>query len=288
MAYVIYSFDGVSVPTYLQDGDQQNIGTGAALTNFVQLASGNFFDNYGSGRSPRGIRSITKTGYIWGATAADTKDTLDTWRSKIGVRAKLYVQYDDATQRWQWARLENVSSPRRGSDKGDWIAVDFTWVTADQWWRGTAHPTGGWVWGDSTWTFGDGTATFGEDYQTFTLDANPDSFTLSNGGNIDTNNLRMSIIPSEAMSFLSISNYTNAAVIGYTGTVAAGQELIIDCGAMSVTLNGNDAFSSFYKLHTAAPWMPLSPGDNSLSILYTAADSLTGDDMLFSWTDAWA
>jgi len=286
MAYILLSFDSLTIPTYLQDGDQQNIGTGSALTNFTQLAGGGFFDNYGSSVSPRAIQSITKTGFIWGDTAADTRDTLDNWRAKIGVRGKLTVQYDDSTERWQYARLTDVSTPRRGSDKGNWLVVNFTWMTADQKWFGTAHPVQGWTWGDGSWTFGDGTATFGEEFEEFTFDANPDSFSLSNGGNVDATDLVISLRPNEAVSSLTISNSANGASMTFSDTITAGTELIINVGAMSITNGGDNAFSGF--ANNQIPWMPLAPGTNTITVQYVAADSLNGDIIDFRWKDAWA
>jgi hypothetical protein len=58
MAYVISMFDGLALSPYIQRGDSQDIGTGAALTSFLQLPGGGYYDNYRDRISPQGIRPL--------------------------------------------------------------------------------------------------------------------------------------------------------------------------------------------------------------------------------------
>lgn len=290
MSYVLYAFDGLAIPTYLQDGDSQNIGTGNALTNFTQLAGGGFFDNYGDLTSPQAIQPITKSGVIWGDDAGDTKDILDAWRAKIGKRGRLSVLYDDGAIRWQWARLQSVNTPRRQDHKSHYLPIELSWVTADQNWRGIVSSEEEWVWGDLSWVFGDGFAEFGEEDHLYPITTTNMDTVINNGGNINSTDLRISIIPDVDITAFAVSNQTISTnqimVIGTT--FSAGEEIVIDCGAMSVTVNGSDAYQYFLKFTSGPDWLPLLPGDNTIRASYNIASGTLNTNVGYSWTEYWA
>ena len=134
MPYVIQQFGNLIVPPYLHPGDGQDLGTGGALTSFLQLPGGGYYDNYQSHISPQGIRPISKSGIFLG-TPQELREQLDAWRAMLGRRAKLAVLFDDGALRWQWARLQDVSTPRGVEVKHGWMPFAFTWITAAQNWR---------------------------------------------------------------------------------------------------------------------------------------------------------
>lgn len=282
MAYVIHQFDGLVVPKAIQQGDVQNMGTGAALSSFQQLPGGGFYDNYGSARSPQGIRPITKSGIIHATTAAGIVAELDALRLKLGVRGKLTIKMADGSMRWQWARLVSADVPRPAEAAGLWLPFDLQWVTAAQVWYGIVSSPSAWVWGDGSWVWGDGTITFGANGTEETLTATgatTQALTLNNGGNIDATNVQVTVTAgTNSITAITWTNATSGYSWTWTGTVTAGNALVIDTGSMSVQNNGNNAYSGFTPSHKRI-WDVLSPGDNSITVTVTgngAADGTIG------------
>lgn len=212
MAYVVKLFDGLEVPEYITRGDSQDMGTGSALTNFLPLPGGGFYDNYKSRKSPQGIRPVSKSGVLWGTTA-ELIEQLDAWRGKIGVRGRLVIEMDDGTLRWQWARLQDVSAPRPSNAKGGWLPFTLTWITVAQDWRGIVFLDDGWTWGDETWTFGDGSAEFGTSAQSFNVVSSGTIVTLEHGGNIDATRLSIRFEMTGSWEDLTIINRTTGQTI---------------------------------------------------------------------------
>lgn len=235
MAYELRLFDELVISPYLMPADQQDIGTGAALTSFMSLPGGGFYDNYRSRRSPQGIRPINKSGILWG-NAAELKAQIDAWRGKIGKRGKLTVQFDDGSMRWQWARLQDFSAPRPGSAKGGWLAFSATWITAAQNWRGVVR-AGGWTWGDDTWVFGDGSAEFGVGAYTFDISTGLILVPLMHNGNIDATNLKLTVNLSGTWKDLVITNTVTGQLFQIVRPSANGTPFIeIDTASHSVYL----------------------------------------------------
>lgn len=232
--YRIYAFDGLALPEYVDDGGVDNLGTGAALTSFIQLPGG-YYDNYGNNRAPQGIRPITKTCVLYGSTQETLKNNLDALRAKLGKRGKLSVLFDDGSMRWQWARLTNIDTPRTVDAMTKWLPCSLTWVTADQIWFKVIVSAEEWTWGDGTWTFGDGTAEIGESGTSATLTSTSSSlqsFTINHGGNIDATNVAVRITA-------GTSGITSWGYINYTRNEFMADDTVLAAGE-SITVNGGD------------------------------------------------
>ncbi len=279
MAYVIYQFDGLVVPTAIQGGDEQNMGTGEALSSFQQLPGGGFYDNYGTAKSPQGIRPITKSGIIHATTAALLVAELDALRVKLGVRGKLTIRMDDGSLRWQWARLTTANLPRPAEAAGLWLPFDLQWVTAAQVWYGIVASPSEWVWGDGSWIWGDGTVEFGANGTEETLTATgatTQALTLNNGGNINATNVQVTVTAGTAtITAITWANATSGYSWTWTGTVAVGEALVIDSGSMSVTNDGDNAYSGFTPSHKRI-WDYLVPGDNAITLTVTGNGAVDG------------
>jgi len=234
VSYVIQSFGDLIVPPWLHAGDAQDIGTGGALTSFLQLPGGGYYDNYQSSISPQGIRPISKSGVFLG-TPTELRQQLDAWRAMLGHRAKLSVLFDDGALRWQWARLQDVSTPRGVEVKRGWLPFALTWITAAQNWRGAVNEE--WTWGDGTWDFGDGSAYYGVGKQVFSLTGSAATFTVNHGGSIDASNVKLRFDIMEAWQDLKIINQTTGQTIDIDrGSAIARPWVEIDSGARTVYL----------------------------------------------------
>lgn len=222
MSYVLKLFDGLLIPEEIQRGDSQDLGTGSALTSFLPLPGGGYYDNYQDRKSPQGIRPLSKLGLFWG-THSELRELLDDWRAKIGVRGRLTIEYDDGSLRWQWARLQDVSTPRPSNAKGGWLPFTFTWITAAQNWRGVVYGEEDWTWGDESWVFGDGSAEMGVGAQTFTLADADERITVTHNGNIDAPNVKL--------RFDMVGTWQDLTVVNET----TGQQIIINRAASDVS-----------------------------------------------------
>lgn len=282
MSYFIYAFDGLELSSYAQLNDEQNMGTGQALTSFIQVPGGGFYDNYGSNRSPQGIRPITKNMVLVGDTSAALLTALDAMRAKLGVRGKLTVQYDDGSLRWQWARLTSANTPRTRYAVGNLLPCELTFITASQIWYGVVVTDPQWSWGDLSWTFGDGTVELGESGTSTTMTATgatgsppaggtTQDIVLANNGNRDVINLIIHATAAGGSTFAGITftNTTNGYVCYYEGTINTTKTLRIDTGAMTVRHNNSGSYADAYANFTANDvrnWLPLSPGNNTIRL----------------------
>jgi hypothetical protein len=196
----------------------QNLGTGQALTSFLPLPGGGFYDNYRDRKSPQGIRPISKSGLFYGSHD-ELEEEINAWRALLGVRDKLSVLWDNGAIRWQWARLQSVETPRASDAKGGWLPFTLTWISAAQNWRGVVYDEVDWTWGDDTWVWGDGTAAMGVGNQQFSLTVNNQSVTAAHNGNIDAPNL--------ILRFAITGTWQDVTVVNQT----TGQAIIIDRAA---------------------------------------------------------
>lgn len=280
-------------------GQQDNLGTGRALTSWQQLPDGTFFDNYhGVERRPQGIRPVTKEGVLYAETAAEIESTIDYLRAHIGVMEKLTVQMRSGDLRWQWAVLKEVDSPAP-SGRPTSVPLQLTWETAAQQWFGLVNGDG-WSVGDDTFLLGDGTAELGQQSFTYTINGNGSNrfFSLTHNGNIPATNLLVTVTAgSTNLSQVTIESVAASAATGvdwivtYLGTVAAGDSLVIDCGAQNITNDGNDAYSG---LTWVAPgWLRLeanrdgTPRTNSMRVFVVGNTNLDAT-VSFEWYDHYA
>lgn len=235
--YEIISFDGVTVPPYLQRGDSQNMGTGSAQTDFRQIPGGGFYRMRRTKRSPQGIRPVTKSCVIWGDSAADARAQLDAWRQKIGVYGKLTVRFFDGSQRWQWAELQDVDAPVAASVKSNYVPLSLTWQTAAQHWNGLIWGSG-WTVGDGSFLLGDGSAEVGQTALTFALPSDTSNrVTVTNGGNIDVATLIIEYTNTRGIpqTPISILNLVTGQHVRWTGWVQSNQILRVNTRDMTIT-----------------------------------------------------
>lgn len=256
MAYIIRMFNGLEISPYLRAGDNQDLGTGAALTSFLPLPGGGYYDNYRDLKSPQGIRPITKSGLFLG-TQTELRQELQAWRAMLGVRGRLTVEFDDGILRWQWARLQDVSTPRPRENKGGWLQFALTWITAAQNWRGVVYGEEDWTWGDGTWLFGDGSAEMGVDAQSFTLSDADETVTVTHNGDIDAPNVTLRLEMTGSWEDVTIVNETT------------GQQLIVERAAPDST--------PMLEINAGARSLYLVGAPQTINTIYRDRDSLEID-----------
>ena len=287
-------------------GQEDNLGTGRALTSWQQLPDGTFFDNYyGVERRPQGIRPVTKEGVIYGADADEIEDTIDYLRAHIGAMDKLTVQMRSGDLRWQWAVFKEVDTPAP-SGRPTAVPMQLTWETAAQHWYGLVNTGDGWTVGDDSFTLGDGTAELGQNSYTYTLTVDsgsiPQNFNLTHRGNIPATNLIIRVTAGTTdITYLRIRQVTSTLAYGpweiyyyqsgLPPILAAGETLVIDCGALNITNDGDDAYADLFW--DWPQWLRLEAnrdGTPKLNQIYVYVDGNANADatVSFEWYDHYA
>lgn len=237
--YWINQFDGLELPLYIPAGQSDNMGTGEALQAFTQIPGG-FFDNYGTRRSPQGIRPIVVNRMIIATSAANLQTQIDGLRGKIGVRGKLSANFPDDSIRWQWARLVSCDIPSEAEQILS-APVRLEFVTASQLWNGIITTPTEWTWGDETWVFGDGTAEFGESGTTETITANTggtQAFTVTHNGNLTATNIVITVTAGTSdVDYIYYDNATTQSrivlVVSGASGIETGKKLVVNAAERS-------------------------------------------------------
>lgn len=202
---------------------------------------------------------------------------------------KLWMQPADpeTPERYCYARLSNLSKPNNSAKHTDLfmrVQISFSvqyprwmqdmsslaiwgknnnWGDAGLFWGGSGasqnvgSPAAAYGWGSGP-TWGGGTL-WGA--------ATDMSLTYANDGNAISLPRLIFICTEAAASGITIERIEGIYVresLSYTGAIALGQVLSIDCRALNVELDGVGAYNNFDYTHPA--WLQLKPGANTLRI----------------------
>lgn len=236
------------------------------------------FDQYGTDAAPHEIGNVSITFVLVAESRGemqakrDTVNALASW----GVR-RLYMQPGDQSERWCEARVNNIQMAQRidaWSDLHQPVTIDFQ--VSDPYWL--QQGTESWSWGDGTLWGGN---LWGGAATSRTLNTTANDFIETVAG-VHTTFPRLSLsVPTGA----SCTNPRIQRVIGgqivdevgYTGTLAAGSALEINCRRLSVRLNSVNAYSAAFTWLKPS-WFRLEPGANAIRVLFssvTGAPTLT-------------
>ena len=267
MAYQIYQFDSVTLPTY-NPTQEHNVQVASTLT----LAIGGVADYYGSRRrtpqitqfSIRGIYAgdyyslVTESGaylsdesnnhLIAHSITADLRMQLDALRAVVGTRGTLYrKRWDDLAVQWKTARLLQVRRSPQTDDRTAKAELECTFEAPDANWRSStaAAPSATLISGGTVTLAAANTGDQTVDDATLTITAS--------GGTITS---------------ITVVNAATGITWTWTGALASGASLVVDAGALTVRKSGSDSYSGFSlnSAHSARTWLPLAPGENSLQI----------------------
>lgn len=275
-----------------QAAGRSDVGPAPAFEATVPLVDGGAFDPFGTETAPQALpyvlsyqaefveTTVTALWTAFAALAALTRKRNRLWRTRSA----------DGAQHWCWARLLSMPAQRTWRNLY-WqdFALEFqVWSR----WHGTAH---GGAWNlDAGYLFDSGL--YLDDSGATVLDgASPEVLTVNNGGDLAVDDSGITVTAtSSAITYLKITGYDQEtpAVIQteweFTGTIAAGTSLVVDCGDWTVLNDGVDAYGNFALTanHVIAPWLRLHPGNNTINVYFTCGDAAS--TITLTYSDGWA
>jgi len=219
------------------------------------------------------------------AGIASLGGAIDDLRAMIGQRQRLYMTPWDSTTdaRWAWARCIGVNVPATVYNRSHQpIDIEFLIETT---WRGYAY--GGTVNYSAGYLFGNGL--YYSSSNATTLTGSPQTLTAVNNGNYWVDDAGITITAGDAALTYVKVGVTSYSEFEYTGSITAGNSLIVDCGKRFVRANGVDAYESFQltSSHAIAGWMKLLPSE-STSVVVTYTGGGTGSTAVLTYSEAWA
>lgn len=266
---------------------QDRLGGGVANAPLIRTAAG-AFDPLGTDTVRTGEYQIVKRMVFMESTAAALQTQLDAVRALRGKRDTLYMRLADESVRSAYGRCVQVVIDR---NTDNWLhqPVELVFECLATEWVGAPHTASGWVLDagvdlDTGYELDEaGTAE--------TMASSPHTMTgVSNDGNQYVYDAVVTVTAGGAdITALTIENTTNGLTnISFTGTVAAGEVLVIDAGLMAVTNDGADAYASFAvnSGHKMGGWLRLDPGTNAVKCTFTGGS--TDSTISVAFRDGWA
>lgn len=246
MGLKLVRFGSVTLPDYdSEDGND----TDPTLEMLLPVLGG-AFDLAGSDDGLRGALTLARRVLVYDEAAGALAATLDGLRALSGVREKLYAETADGSERWRYARLQQLAADRDNRAPNQ-LLVNIVFECAPGGWRGDAVDT------------------------TETMAGSPHTLTVANDGN---RTVRDAVITITAGS--SAITSVDAAVTGETdlewsGTLAAGDSLVFDCGAKNIKNNGADDYANFSlgANHVIDDWLRLAPGNTSIDVTFSGGST---------------
>lgn len=260
--YRLYSFAGAVLPDAFSEFQAD---TPEAWDGLVErVGGGPAFDTLGTDTAPLlAPYGLVYRSLFTAASLGALEASLATWRALVGQRGVLTRRLiSAATYYWTWARLMQVRyqvEPRHGF--GGWAPVEWRFLVLSEFWQAASTST-----------------------VSYALDATPKTCAVSNVGNAVVRDCVLKITAvSSPITALGIA-ILGVAGMTYSGTIAAGDYLEIDCGARTVRNGaGADMYGSFTLTsnHKSEDWLPLPAG--ATNVYVSKAGGSSASTAAFTW-----
>ena len=285
MSYTLYKF---GTTLFLPCANaSQDIGTGTAKLNIVDSQWGGAYDlTDRRDRAMRGGFPIAVSGVLFATSAADLVTEYNKLRGFLGKKEKLYRKDDTGNLQWIWARLEAVNSNRTIFNTLN-LEVSMNFVGLSPTWNSSVI---------GAWRLDDGSELDDSLYLDIVyrvlISTNPQTVPVVNEGNAIVRGLMFTITSGNDAPITSVViEKTGETQMTWTGTLATGNELRIDFGALSVKNNGVDEYANivFGVNHIAEDWLHLDPGTNNIIISITGGggDETKGPFLDINYYSGW-
>lgn len=259
MSYKLISFDGVDLPGYNRES---GLDTAPPLDGFIGTVLGGY-DSYQSDMAPMATPyPLTVRGIVSAETDADQRAAIDGLRALSRRRGQLVRQADDDdSEQVCYARLQQLAH-RRITGVNGYQVLELAFLIESGWEEERPN-------------------------QLENLASSPHTLSVENAGNRMVSNAVITLHADSASLTAVTLTTTNGTHLVWTGTVLAGDNLVIDCGAKSVTNDGANAYSglSYGASHSIDDWLRIE-GSMDITITYTGGG--TSPTVTIAYNDGWA
>ena len=281
--YTLYRFSTLTLPDEMPTDDNS---TAEYTSSPIPLSSGGAFDPFGDVQTYSvGTYKLSKTCSFHFSDTDTMKTYVNSLRALAGQKAQLFRQWDNDTVEWVMARLLRITSDRE-LESTRHIEVNLEFDVYSHYWHGSY--IGPWYLDDGHYLNAGLYLDSGGD--NVVLNTSPKSFTITLDGNVVMNDPTITVTAGSAsITALEIKNTTasNLSELDYAGTIAAGESLVIDCGAYTVENDGVDDEANFSlgATHGIEEWFRLIPGGNTITVTITggSTDSEIDFDYYIGW-----
>jgi hypothetical protein len=230
----------------------------------VELPGGGSWDYLQSDVARPHYEDITISGGWQAASICAMEAKLDVLKALRGKRSYLWVADYGGTQiRSRLARCLDVR-PKSAQVTSSYCLIDMDFELAAGVWQGAAHT------------------------ETTALATGTDAITTTNGGNVRVSDAIITV--TAVTSSITLLSFYSAGLFHfhYTGTITAGQSLIVNCGTRKVTNNGVGDFAHFILQsdHADNDWLPIMPGVNTFTVARTGGAATS--TVKIEYNDGWA
>ena len=201
------------------------------------------------------------------ATAGAFRTALYALRALVGSYATLYRSPDGEAANSESipASLEAITM-NRDADNLLVMGVSLRFQAQAEVWDGAAHT------------------------ETITLGASPKSQDCDNDGNGIQRAVTITVTASGSpITAVTIENLETGHVskVTYSGSIAVGESLVIDCGAETVRNDGDNDYAHLTREtgHGIREWLRLMPGANTIRVTRTGGDNAS--TCVLTYNDGW-
>lgn len=257
-----------------------DMGSGDSRLLSIDTPSGQY-DLLGSKRAKRAPYTLPVSCKLYATTPASMQTQLDALKALRGKRDRLWMELYSGEFRWINARLVNING-MRNPKIALYQPLTLNFEITDQHWHGEHHAA---ITFDSGYYFDAGE--YFDSGETYALDVSPKTLTINNGGNVTVDDVIMTITAqTTAITLLVIKRKIGAITyehLVYTGSIAATESLVIDCGALSVKNDGAGDSEHFARGsdHKSDEWLLLEDGDNTIEVTRTGGGATSSIDFQF-------
>jgi hypothetical protein len=206
-------------------------------------------------------------------------------RALRGERLALWREMSSGgALQWCWARLMRKGAPR-GPENRMWQPVELSFEVTSPWY-GAYMDGDGWLLDDG-FLFDNGLYL---DTGLLTTIVSAAPFTITHGGDAEITALTITVTAAAGAAITALTVKVGATSIWewtYTGTIAAGKALVVDCGAQTVKNNGTDDYAHWALTanHNQNHWFAFQPGANTVTVTMIGGGATS--TIAFAYSETW-
>jgi hypothetical protein len=260
-------------------------GTAGSVSGIVKTVDG-FYDTLGTARAPMALPyELPLAAELVAATVAALSTSALGLRALRGERLALWREMSvDGALQWCWARLMRKGAPR-GPGNRMWQPVELSFEITSPWY-GAYYDGDGWLLDDGF--FFDNGLYLDTGLLTTIVSGAP--FTITHGGDAEITAIVITVTAAAGAAITALTVKVGATSIWewtYTGTIAAGKALVVDCGAQTVKNDGTADYAHFdlTSNHNQNYWFAFQPGANTVTVTMTGGGATS--TIAFAYYEAW-